>query len=86
MSTNRTKIDWAYKQAQKLIVLTRTGPADNVLTRQVAAVLRRAHRRGVRAAKVFNSSRTARARVFTNDCPHGLTDSYQCGECAIERY
>lgn len=47
MSTNRTKIDWAYKQAQRIVVQTVTSAADQRprLVRHIAAVLRRAARR-----------------------------------------
>jgi hypothetical protein len=58
MSTNRTKIDWAYRQAVKIQQTVADvvwftphdrnakARADNV--REIAAILRRAQRRGLR--------------------------------------
>lgn len=51
MSTNRTKIDWAYKQAKRLII-TLTGDALGADTRYVAAILRRAEKRGYRRGQL----------------------------------
>jgi len=65
MSTNRTKTDWAYKQAQRIIVLARTGPADSVMTRQVASLLRRVYSRG--QGSVARISRLAREAEWGPD-------------------
>lgn len=48
MSTNRTKIDWAYKQATRIAVQVITSAADERprMVRHIAAVLRRAESRG----------------------------------------
>lgn len=53
MSTNRTKIDWAYKQAQKIMAMGESSaPMErNDLIRAIAAILRLAKRRGERAAR-----------------------------------
>jgi hypothetical protein len=46
--TNRTKIDWAYKQANKLAVKVICASSDNryVVVREIAAALRRVFKRG----------------------------------------
>lgn len=47
MSTNRTKIDWAYNQAQRIIEMGEDPRGDRYdLIRAIAAILRRAETRG----------------------------------------
>ena len=49
MSTNRTKIDWTYKQAERVILLANSDHvASSSLKRKVAAILRRVERRGAK--------------------------------------
>jgi hypothetical protein len=49
MATNRTKIDWAYRQAERLMSQgVFNTPSDRI--RAIAALLRRAEKRGLRQA------------------------------------
>ena len=48
MATNRTKIDWAYKQASNIAVMVMTSPTSHPETvRKIAAILRRVARQAV---------------------------------------
>lgn len=50
MSTNRTKTDWAYKQALKITNSIRFGDQwSPEIVRRVAAIVRKAERRGAKA-------------------------------------
>lgn len=56
MSTNRTKIDWAYRQAERLMSEgVFTTPLDRI--RAIAALLRRAEKRG---QKIERNAQTLR--------------------------
>ena len=53
MATNRTKIDWAYNQAKRIIEMGEDSRGDRAdLTRAIAAVLRRAERKGAKAERI----------------------------------
>lgn len=58
MSTNRTKIDWAYKQAVRIVNMF-DNPDDRPLSIQkIAGALRLARRRGQRDSRGFSSVET----------------------------
>ena len=49
MSTNRTKIDWSYKQAVRIVnICDRPVATELALVRRIAAILRRIEKRGRR--------------------------------------
>lgn len=60
MSTNRTKIDWAYKQACKIAMKVRTASDSRVAIREIAAILRRIEKRGRPRLRAGNQSRSWR--------------------------
>jgi hypothetical protein len=52
MSTNRTKIDWAYKQAVRIVnICDRPVATEIALVRCIAAILRRVEKRGREAER-----------------------------------
>lgn len=63
MSGNRTKTDWAYKQAQKIVLKVRTSSDGYATVREVAAILRRVSRCG-RMKQAAYPARRDRSRDY----------------------
>jgi len=85
MSTNRTKTDWAYRQAERIVQLVQSGCANSAtLRRAIARVLRPAAKRGQQIERNAQGLRQSLPRLAPNSCPHGLTDANQCGECLLD--
>ena len=84
MSTNRTKTDWAWRQAYKIIQLADTDNTQSQpLRRKIAAMLRRAERNGYRRG--LDIALSCDTEPSTHPCSHGLTCSYQCCACLLDR-
>jgi hypothetical protein len=62
MSTNRTKIDWAYRQAQKIAITVASINPANITERPtalrfIAGILRQAERRGIKLGMIYEGAR-----------------------------